>query len=203
MIRYRFFVLSAAAVLAFSTAACAADYNSIRSDINEQLREVKTVSDQMKWQVEEANKRAEDLEKEVGSLRKQLAEVSRANEQKLAEMHAKIAAFDEKHLKLEAELDKKMQVILEEVTKENERILSKVEKGSKPKKEKAKKEPAKKSGDTDAAAPAPDETHEVGPGETLSKIARSYGMAVSDLMELNGITDANSVRVGQKLKVRK
>lgn len=38
-------------------------------------------------------------------------------------------------------------------------------------------------------------------GDTLSLIARNYGMTTEDLMRLNGIANANMVWVGQKLRV--
>ncbi len=40
-------------------------------------------------------------------------------------------------------------------------------------------------------------------GDSLSKIAAKYGMRTSDLMAMNGIQNANMIRVGQKLRVSK
>ncbi len=42
-------------------------------------------------------------------------------------------------------------------------------------------------------------THTVGPGETLSQIAESYGIAMAELMALNGIDDPNAIYAGQLL----
>jgi LysM repeat protein len=41
--------------------------------------------------------------------------------------------------------------------------------------------------------------HEVKPGESLSAIASAYGVTVKVVMDNNGITDPNKLRVGQKL----
>lgn len=46
-------------------------------------------------------------------------------------------------------------------------------------------------------------THTVAQGENPSTIAATYGMTTASLMEINGITDARGLRVGQKLKVQK
>ena len=46
-------------------------------------------------------------------------------------------------------------------------------------------------------------THTVAQGENPSTIAAAYGMTTATLMEINGITDARGLRVGQKLKVHK
>lgn len=43
--------------------------------------------------------------------------------------------------------------------------------------------------------------HVVARGQTLSEIAKRYGMTTSDLMRLNGISNANMIWVGQKLRV--
>ena len=43
--------------------------------------------------------------------------------------------------------------------------------------------------------------HTVRAGETLTTIAARYGVRVKDLMEQNRITDANSIREGQKLSL--
>lgn len=49
------------------------------------------------------------------------------------------------------------------------------------------------------AQPTPPLTHTVRPGETLSEIAASYGVATADLMAINGISNANQIRIGATL----
>ena len=44
-------------------------------------------------------------------------------------------------------------------------------------------------------------SHTVQPGESLSAIARAYGTDVATLMRINGLSDANLIRSGQKLAV--
>ncbi len=43
--------------------------------------------------------------------------------------------------------------------------------------------------------------HLVAAGETLGAIAAKYGVSVSSLVDLNGLVDANRIRIGQELKV--
>ncbi len=43
--------------------------------------------------------------------------------------------------------------------------------------------------------------HVVQPGETLSEIAKEYGVSMDDLMALNGVTDADAIMVGQELRL--
>ncbi len=44
-------------------------------------------------------------------------------------------------------------------------------------------------------------TYEVRPGDTLSQIARRFGVSVSRLVSLNALTDPDAIRAGQKLIV--
>ena len=43
--------------------------------------------------------------------------------------------------------------------------------------------------------------HIVQPGETLSEIAQAYGVESAELMALNGMTDADSLLIGQRLRL--
>ena len=52
-----------------------------------------------------------------------------------------------------------------------------------------------------AVLPGNDGYYTVVRGETLSLIARNHGMTTADLMRLNGISDANYIWIGQKLRV--
>lgn len=52
-----------------------------------------------------------------------------------------------------------------------------------------------------AVLPGESGYHVVARGDTLSGVAKAYGMATSDLMRLNGISNANFIWVGQKLRV--
>lgn len=51
------------------------------------------------------------------------------------------------------------------------------------------------------AAPALAEQYEVKPGDSLSVIARDYGVATNELAAANGISDLHLIRVGQVLNI--
>ncbi len=63
---------------------------------------------------------------------------------------------------------------------------------------------AKESAPAKAAAPesvAPGETYVVKAGDALSKIASRHGVKLKDLLAVNKISDANKIRVGQKIVI--
>ncbi len=61
----------------------------------------------------------------------------------------------------------------------------------------------KSSGDNKkATTPATVKTHTVKKGETLSSISRRYGCTINELKKWNGM-NTNTVKVGQKLKIKK
>ena len=45
--------------------------------------------------------------------------------------------------------------------------------------------------------------HTVGSGDSLSKIAKKYGVTVDSLLKLNGLKSNSTIRKGQKLKVKR
>ena len=63
-------------------------------------------------------------------------------------------------------------------------------------------QPAEKSAKSaDSKAVASGDAYVVKPGDALSKIAAAHGVKTKDLMAVNKITDANKIRVGQKLAI--
>jgi LysM repeat protein len=63
--------------------------------------------------------------------------------------------------------------------------------------------PAPKTSGTPSAAPAEAQgnEHVVTKGESLSSIAKTYGITVDDLKKANNITNPNKLEVGQKLVI--
>ena len=64
------------------------------------------------------------------------------------------------------------------------------------------KSSASKSSTSKSSTSKTVKTHTVKKGETLSSISRKYGCTVNDLKKWNGLK-SNTVRVGQKLKIKK
>ncbi len=77
--------------------------------------------------------------------------------------------------------DKKISIILDEVAKENERILQSIRSAR------------------GSAAYSQGYEHVVKSGETLSTIAREYKVTVDTIVDVNQLANPNAIRVGQIL----
>ena len=77
---------------------------------------------------------------------------------------------------------KRLEIVLDEVTSENKRLLEEVDA-------------------VRAAATSEGGSHTVTRGETLASIAAKYGVTVSALLSANNISDPNLIKVGQKLVI--
>ena len=61
--------------------------------------------------------------------------------------------------------------------------------------------PRRSSGSSRSSGSGKFYEHEVAAGQTLSVIAREYGVSMEDVMQENNIRDASLIRVGQKLLI--
>jgi len=79
---------------------------------------------------------------------------------------------------------RRMEIVLEEVTSENQRLRADVE-----------------ALRTSIASMATGYTHEVKRGETLASIAQQYGVTVAGIVQANGISNPNVISVGKVLTI--
>lgn len=95
-----------------------------------------------------------------------------------------------------AKMDQKMNIVLEEVTKENQRLINEIN---------SLRQRSSSSSNAGRVQNIQknDGYHVVQSGESLSKIASMYGISTKALTDANGVTNPNAIRVGQKLKIPK
>ncbi len=136
-----------------------------RDDVTDQIAELNRSVELVRSQQSALDRRLNSLETSFRSV----AESQRA----LSSLRSEMAT-------LKAAMDSKISLVVDEVARENERLLSKMKTSQK-------------------ASYAQGYEHAVGPGETLSDIARQYKTTVKAILEANQLSDANSLRVGQKL----
>ncbi|MDD5644199.1 MAG: LysM peptidoglycan-binding domain-containing protein [bacterium] len=148
------------------------------------------------------NRKIENLEESVGVLNERAdislakssgAEIELRNSLKeiadeLAALKKEVGKLNLLYSSLEKKLDAKIAAVVNEVAAENEEIRKEIK--------------AVKSAKSRTADQAGD-THTVKSGETLSAIAKSYGVTIVSLMEANDISDPNMIKIGDRIVIPK
>jgi colicin import membrane protein len=135
----------------------------------------------LKYQLEQAQNALAGLDTDFS---RGLEAVRTGQEQLGIELEGRIRSVDTGRQEDRDDLLTRMQIILDEVTKENARLREDVE-----------------ALRTSVASMATGYTHEVKRGETLAGIAQQYGVSVAAIAEANGITNPNLISVGKVLTI--
>jgi len=174
-------LLSTILTMAISFAGCRSTAEKTREEQRDQWE------DRVSRQVLEMDGKIFNLQNQIAVLRQQLETLEKLT----AGLGAEIKSGEEMQKKESAELrreiaatraaiDKKMEIILEEIARENERLLDRIRQSR-------------------SSAVMQGYEHVVKPGETLSQIASQYNTTIQAVVEANQLSDPNSLRVGQKL----
>ena len=138
-------------------------------------------------QVLNLEKEKSALENQVDDLRRRLGEIETVSLRlqtllrELSQGQNDLRAFLQEEVRAQqAATNKKIDVILEEVAKENERLLARIQSSR-------------------AGAVMQGYEHVVKTGETISGIASHYGMTVDAIVSANQLSDPHAIRVGQIL----
>lgn len=136
-----------------------------RDDVADQIAD-------LNHSVETVRSQQAALERRLGGLETSFRSVAES-QRSLSSLRGDLAT-------LKAAMDSKIALIVDEVARENERLLAKMKTGQK-------------------ATYAQGYEHTVQSGETLSDIARQYKTTVKAILEANQLANANSLRAGQTL----
>jgi len=99
---------------------------------------------------------------------------------RLNELERRVATLEKSFEAERAVWDKKMKAVIEVVKSENTQLRGAIEK-------------------TYARPGSRGAEHTVAPGDTIADIAKKYGVRAKDIIEANGLKDANRITAGQKL----
>jgi colicin import membrane protein len=135
----------------------------------------------LKYQLEQAQNALAGLDTDFS---RGLEAVRSGQEQLGIELEDRIRTVDTGRQEDRDDLLTRMQIILDEVTKENARLREDVE-----------------ALRASVASMATGYTHEVKRGETLAGIAQQYGVSVASIVEANGIANPNVISVGKVLTI--
>jgi LysM repeat protein len=183
------------------------EISQVQGNLSEEVLSLKRNHSQLQMELEDTSQRSQTFQQSTRSNQAALASRLESLENRLVQLEEKISNIGSEWKKTEsklqqslqnqskemelkrsadlAKMDQKLNIILEEVSKENERILNDL---------RSIKQSPSQGGDG---------FHVVQAGESLSRIASRYGVTPSEVAQANGITNPNSIRVGQKLKIPK
>jgi LysM repeat protein len=183
------------------------EISQVQGNLSEEVLYLKRNLSQLQMELEDVSQRSQSFQQSTRSNQAALASRLESLENRLVQLEEKISSIGSEWKKTEsklqqslqnqskemelkrstdlAKMDQKLNIILEEVSKENERILNDLRS--------IKQIPSQGA----------DGFHVVQSGESLSRIASRYGVTPSEVAKANGITNPNSIRVGQKLKIPK
>lgn len=135
--------------------------------------------------------RLEALESDFQRLQQQVStsnnDLSRANQSQLAGFNATLDELNKRIRAVDAAREADKREIVDSLSKKISSVMA--------------SSPARSSGSSAPRRAVSNEgyEHEVGPGETLSAIAKAYGARTEDIIQANGLKSADVLRVGQKL----
>jgi LysM repeat protein len=177
----------------------------MRSSLSEDIIQVKQEVDSLKGQIDELQYKIDKMshsqsqqETELNStLRNWKTESQNDIEKRVAQLDRKIQALENKQAQDKTELQNKTNIIVEEVSKENKELRREIES--------IRRTPAQTSAKSpktlNKIVSSQEGYYTVAPGDTLMKIAQSFGIPIKTLMEANSISDPNSIQVGQKILI--
>lgn len=168
------------------------DVAKVRTSMSEELIEVKQDIRYLKGKIEELQQETNNLSKNQIQQNKELnttlkewrGQTKKDIDNKISNLKNKIETIENNQEKNRKNLQNKLDIVLEEVSKENRELRRQIEairKGS--------------------AYSGSEGYYVVTQGDTLSGIAQMFGVSMKNIMDANNISNPNSLQVGQKLIV--
>lgn len=153
------------------------DVYMVRSQVNEQIIHMEDRLNALEGQVDAMDKKQEDIQNRIAGMENSLNNKMFAYQKDISTLQQDLKSMKES---VSSQIDKKMDVVIEEVIKENQKIAEKINALQKEK--------------YDLGI-----YHTVQRGETLSEIASKYGVSVDDVIASNEIENPDRLKIGQKL----
>lgn len=192
MTKYKhFFARTAmtASLALFGATGCVVDQQEQRSVMQQQRED----SIMLEESLRRIRSRLDALESDMQRLSQQInnsnADLARANQSQMAGFNATLDEMQKRIRMVDAARESDKKEIVDSLSKKISAVLA--------------SQPSRSSATTTQKRSISNEgyEHEVQPGETLSAIAKAYGVSSSDIIQANGLKSADVLRVGQKLFV--
>ena len=175
------------------------DITVAKTDLADEILKTRNENRVLSERLDATTRRVEELITQIDAAKTQSLDSIKFIEQKLEQLNAALAEAKAETQKsrenISSEFSGKIQVVLDEVSKENAKLHQKIDAMGEAKK------PARPAGRraSSNSASAGQSTYTVAPGDTLAKIAKHHGVSVAALLELNPAENPNSLKAGQRL----
>jgi len=178
-----------ASLALFGATGCIVDQQEQRSVMQQQRED----SIMLEESLRRIRARLDALESDMQRLSQQIntsnSDLARANQSQMAGFNATLDELQKRIRTVDAARENDKKEIVDSLSKKISAVLA--------------SQPSRSSSTSTQKRSTSNEgyEHEVQPGETLSAIAKAYGVSSSDIIQANGLKSADVLRVGQKLFV--
>jgi LysM repeat protein len=156
---------------------------------DERLSQMQGDLDAVRAENEALRQRMDDISDQIASLggevSSRLTELAQSDQEVAQQAMRASRSADQVEVQREKDREEmlaRMNAILDEVLKENERLARRVD-------------------NLEANALTFGRVHKVAPGESVAGIAKKYGVTVQAIADANGLSDASLIQVGQELVI--
>lgn len=156
---------------------------------DERVAQIQTDIDAVRAENEALRQRMDDMSDHIASLggevSTRLSELAQSDQEVAQQAQRASRSADQVEIQREKDREEmlsKMNAILEEVLKENERLARRVD-------------------SLESNALTFGRVHRVAAGESVAGIAKKYGVSVEAIVAANGLSDASVIQVGQELVI--
>lgn len=178
----------------------------VRSTVGQEIAKIREDINALKGQIDELNYKINKISQTQNQQSNEInATLNEWKKQNQNDMNKKISSIDAALQKIEKkqdqdkkELENKMKIIIDEVSRENQELRKQINSIKKPSSAPSARQTSPQTRSTDNSG-----TYTVVAGDTLAKIAQSFGISLKNIMETNNIDDPNSIRIGQKIIIPK
>ena len=182
------------------------DIAAAKTDISEDILKLRSENRALNEQLATTAHQIEELRDQIQTIRTENAGGAKFVQEKLQQLNSAIDGAKKDQEKISTDFAGKIQVVLDEVSKENARLHERIDKlglagsGQASKRRSRVSRGASRTalnvGDTNGAA-----TYTVAPGDTLAKIAKRCGVSIWALLQNNTIENPDHLQVGQRLSL--
>ena len=171
----------------FGATGCVVDQQEQRSVMQQQREDSIIMEENMR----RIRARLDAIESDMQRLAQQInassADMSRANQSQIQGFNATLDELQKRIRAVDAARESDKKEIVDSLSKKISAVLA--------------AQPSRSSSTSTQKRSVSNEgyEHEVQPGETLSAIAKAYGVNTADIIQANGLKSADVLRVGQKL----